>query len=217
MSKELKPYEKENLTIKRLRECKNSRQYLITQLNATERGFARCKKTYERDIELYTENLEKTRENLEILDQKIKDYSEQLKEFLPKPKPKIVVVDLKSVKEECKYCGKKYAKSGIKSHQKACLKKIELAKLQKEIDKLELEDTLEELDKKEDAEIIEVVEDIIDDLKDSIDLDKLTEDVSFIEIKDPPEHKHEWIYSAEKGRDVCKCGADKATSEQKGD
>ena len=183
MSKELKPYEKENLTIKRLRECKNSRQYLITQLNATERGFARCKKTYERDVKVYAEEIEKAKDFMEILDQKIKNYSEQLKEFLPKPKPKVEKVDPKSVKEECKYCGKKYAKSGIKSHQKACLKKIELAKLQKEIDKLELEDTLEELDKKEDAEIIEVVEDIIDDLKDSIDLDKLTEDVSFIGIE----------------------------------
>jgi len=181
MSKELKPYEKENIVIRKLRECKNSKQYLITQKNATEKGLERYKKTYERDIKAYTENLEKTRENLEILDQKIKNYIEQLKDFLPKPK--IIVTDSKSVKVACKYCKKEYSKSGIKSHQKACLKKIELAKLQKEIDKLELEDALEELDKEEQAEIIEDVEEIIEDLEDSIDLDQLTEDVSFIVTK----------------------------------
>ena len=189
MSKELKPYEKENIIIRKLRECKNSKQYLLTQQNATEKGFERCKKTYERDVTAYKENLEKTRENLEILDKKIFDYVNTLKEFLPKPKPKIIVADPKSVKEECKYCGKKYAKSGIKSHQKACLKKIELAKLQKEIDKLELEDALEELNKEEQAEIIEDVEEIIEDLEDSIDLNELTEEVSFIKIEEPKEEE----------------------------
>ena len=194
MSKELKPYEKENIIIRKLRECKNSKQYLLTQKNATEKGFERCKKTYERDIEAYKENLEKTRENLDILEKKILDYVNTLKEFLPKPKPKIIVADPKSVKVACKYCGKKYSKPGIKSHQKACLKKIELAKLQEEIDKLELEDALEELNKEEQAEIIEDVEEIIEDLEDSIDLDELTEEVSFIKIEEPkpePEPKEE--------------------------
>ena len=183
MSKELKPYEKENIVIRKLRECKNSKQYLITQKNATEKGLERCKKTYERDIEAYTENLEKTRENLEILDQKIADYSNQLKEFLPKPKTKITIVDPQNGKVACKHCGKKYSKSGIKSHQKACLKKIELAKLQEEIEKLELEETLEELSKGEQTEIIEDVEEIIEDLEDSIDLDQMTEDVSFLNLE----------------------------------
>lgn len=191
MSKELKLYEKENIIIRKLRECRNSKQYLLTQQNATERGFKRCNDTYERDAEAYKENLEKTRENLEILDKKILDYVNILKEFLPKPKPKIIVADPKSVKEECKYCGKKYAKSGIKSHQKACLKKIELAKLQKEIDKLELEDALEELNKEEQAEIIEEVEEIIEDLEDSIDLDELTEEVSFVSIDTKPPKEEE--------------------------
>ena len=187
MSKELKPYEKENIIIRKLRECKNSKQYLLTQQNATERGFKRCNETYERDAEAYKENLEKTRENLEILDKKILDYSNALKDFLPKPKPKIIVADPKSVKVACKYCKKEYSKSGIKSHQKACLKKIELAKLQEEIEKLELEETLDELDKGEQAEIIEEVEEIIEDLEDSIDLDELTEEVSFIKIEEPKE------------------------------
>ena len=122
---------------------------------------------------------------MEILDKKILDYSSALKEFLPKPKIKTQSVETKNGKVACKYCGKKYSKGGIKSHQKACLKKIELAKLQEEIEKLELEETLEELSKGEQAEIIEDVEEIIEDLEDSIDLNELTEEVSFVKIKEP--------------------------------
>ena len=194
MSKELKPYERENEIIRKLRECKNSRQYLITQLNATEVGFERHKKTYKRDVEIYTEEIKKEKEFMEILDKKILDYSNQLKEFLPKPKVKITKVDPKNGKVACKHCGKKYSKNGVKGHQKACLKKIELAKLQEEIEKLELEETLEELSKGEQAEIIEDVEEIIDVLEDSIDLEELTEDVSFIgvepELEPIPEPKN---------------------------
>ena len=186
MSKELKPYERENIIIRKLRQCKNSKQYMISMIEATERGLERSKKTHERDMKVYGESLEKARITIDNLDQKILDYTNQLKEFLPKAKPKLKAVETKNGKVACKHCGKEYSKNGIKSHQKACLKKIELGKLREQIEKLELEETLEELDKKEDAEIVAEVEEIIEDLEDAIDLDELTEDVSFIKT-DPEE------------------------------
>ncbi len=181
MSKELKPYERENIIIRKLRGCKNSKQYLITQLNATERGLERCKRTYEHDIKIYAEEIQKEKDFLDILDGKILDYSTQLKEFLPKPKVKPKQEKpIFNGKIECETCGRLFAKSGIKGHRKACIKKLELQKLQDEIEKLEIEETLEELDKEEKTEIIEEVEE-------SIDLDELTEDVSFIPIDEPKE------------------------------
>ena len=182
MSKELKPYEKENIIIRRLRECRNSKQYIITTINATERGLERLKRTYEHDVKIYAYELEKAKEDVKTIEQKIIEYSNALKEFLPKPKskPKIVETTPKNGKVACEHCGKEYSKSGIKSHRKACLKKIELAKLQKEVEELELEETLEELDKGDQAEIIEDVEEIIEDLEESIDLDEMTEEVSFL-------------------------------------
>ena len=169
MSKELKPYERENIIIKRLRECRNSKQYIITMINATKRGLERSKRTHERDLKVYSEELEKANATLEQLEKKIRDYSNALKEFLPKPKTKIesIAPKTKDDKIECDICGKYYSKPGFKSHRKACLKKIELSKLRDEIEKLELEETLEE----------------------AIDLDELTEDVSFIKIEEPKEEE----------------------------
>lgn len=167
MSKELKPYERENIIIKKLRQCRNSKQYVISMINATERGLERHKKTYERDVKIYGEELEKAHATITKLDKKILDYSNALKEFLPKSKPKIIVKETaKDDKIQCDICEKYYSKSGFKSHRKACLRKIELEKLQEEIEKLKIEETLDK----------------------SIDLDKLTEDVSFIKIEEPEEN-----------------------------
>ena len=185
MSKELKPYEKENLLVRKIKQKSEHQHRRKIEVKAIERGLERLERTYIVEKEAYLDDLKSRNASIDNVEQQIQALTKELKEVLPKPKPKIAVVDPKSVKVACKYCGKEYAKSGIKSHQKACLKKIELAKLQKEIDKLELEDTLEELDKEEQAEIIEDVEEIIEDLEDSIDLDELTEEVSFVKIKEP--------------------------------
>lgn len=170
MSKELKPYERENMLIRKLRNTKNSKQYLITQINATERGFERCKKTYEHDIKIYAEEIEKEKGFLEILNGQILDLSTQLKEFLPKPKPKTKPIETNS-KQLCEVCGKEFSKKGIKAHRKACLKKQELARLRDELEKLEIEETLDELDKDDETKIeieaiVDEIDEEIEDIKD---------------------------------------------------
>ena len=121
MSKELKPYEKENEIIRKLRECRNSKQYALTQLNATEKGLERNIKTHKHDVEIYAKDLESQKNTLETLDRKISEYTNHLKEFLPRPKPKKVVKEpILDGKLECDICHKFYKKSGLKSHRKAC-------------------------------------------------------------------------------------------------
>ena len=187
MSKELKPYEKENLLVRKIKRKREHQHRRKVEVKAIERGLERFERTYLVEKEAYLDDLKSRNASIDNVENQILALAKELKDVFPKPKPKSKPVEseVKNGKVTCKHCGKEYSKSGIKSHQRACLKKIELIKLQKELEKLEIEETLEELDKEEDAEIIEVVEDIIEDLEESIDIDELTEDVSF--IKEPKE------------------------------
>lgn len=78
-----------------------------------------------------------------------------LKKLKPIPKPK---VKLENGKIKCQYCGKEFSPQGITTHEKACKKKAERAKLMAKlkaldkeelvpIDKLEVEAQLVELQK----------------------------------------------------------------------
>ncbi len=180
----MKPYEKENLLVKKIKQKREHQHRRKVEIKAIEKSIERLDRTYKAEKEAYLDELKARHLSIDKVEQQIQAMAKELQEVLPKSKPKNIVVDPKNGKVKCKYCPKEFSKSGIKSHQKACLKKIELAKLQEEIDKLELEDALEELNKEEQAEIIEDVEEIIEDLEDSIDLDNLdTEGVSFIDIE----------------------------------
>lgn len=188
MSKELKPYEKEHLILKKIKRKKEHQHRRRIDVKAIERGLERLERTYIAEKEAYIDELKARNLSIDKVEQQVIKLTKELKDIFPKPKApkksKIVEITPKNDKEECDICGKKYSRSGIKSHRKACLKKKELIKLQKELEKLEIEETLEELDKEGDAEIVEVVEEIIEDLEEAIDLDELTEDVSFIKIED---------------------------------
>ena len=185
MSKELKPYEKETLILKKIRQKKEHQHRRRVEVKAIERGLDRLERTFVVEKQAYLDDLKARNLSIDNVEKQVVELTKELKDIFPKPKAKPIEESPKNGKVACKHCGKLYSKSGIKSHQRACLKKIELAKLQEEIEKLELEETLEELAKEEQAEVIEEIEEIIEDLEDVIDLDELTEDVSFIEIKEP--------------------------------
>lgn len=189
MSKELKPYEKENLILNKIRQKKEHQHRRKIELKAIERGLERLERTYVVEKGAYIEELKARELSIENVENQLLELTRQLKAVLPKPKPKPIVIEklISNGKIECELCGKMFAKSGIKSHRKACLKKLELQKLQEEINKLEIEETLEELDKEEKAEVIEEVEEIIEDL-----VDEITEDIIEEEPKiDVPTPKEE--------------------------
>lgn len=166
MSKELKPYEKENEILRKIRQKKAHQHRRRIEVKAIERGLKRLHATYEHDKEAYVKELEARDKSIEQVESQILELTRELKNVFPKPKPKSEVVKPKNNKEVCDICGKEFAKSGIKGHRRACLKKQELAKIQEEIAKLEIEEVVEE------------------EIK--IDLDELTEDVSFIPLDEEP-------------------------------
>lgn len=169
MSKQLKPYEKENLLIKKIRNKKAHQHRRKIEVKAIERGLERLIRTFAVEKEAYITELKAREVSIENVENQIKELTIELKSVFPKPKPKSVNAIPKNLeKVACEICGNEYAKSGIKGHRKACLKKQQLEELQSEIDKLEIDETPE----------VEEIE---------INLDELTEDVSFIKIEDPKE------------------------------
>lgn len=151
MSKELKPYERENLLIKQLRRVKDGRGGRIVQLNAVKKALKRCQDTYEKHIEAYAEDIKAREDSISKLDSKILDLDKQLKELKPKPKikKKVILKPKNNGKVVCDICGKEYSKKGIKGHRRACVKKQEYEKAREEYEKLQMEETIEELEKEE--------------------------------------------------------------------
>lgn len=164
MSKELKPYEKENEILRKIREKRAHQHRRRIEVIATERGLKRLHATYEHDKEAYAKDLEARARSIEQVESQILELARELKNVFPKPKPKPEVVKPKNNKEVCEVCGKEFSRSGIKGHRKACLKKQELTRIQEELEKLEIED---------------VVEETIEELS--------PEKVSFIDIEEPKE------------------------------
>lgn len=170
MSKELKPYEKENLLVRKIRQKKEHQHRRKIEVKAIERGLERLIRTFEAEKEAYIIELKAREVSIENVENQIKELAIELKSILPKPKVKPAnAIPRNLEKVACEICEKEFSRSGIKGHRKACLKKQKLEELQKEINKLEIDET----------------PDKVEEIK--IDLDELTENISFVKIGDPKE------------------------------
>ncbi len=142
MSKELKPYEKENLLLHKIKEKKGHQHRRRVEIKAIERGLLRLEATFKVEKQAYIDDLKSRNDSVDNVENQILQLTQDLKKAIPKPKPKKVVKILDG-KLECDICHNFYKKSGLKSHRKACLKKIELEKLQAKMDELKLDASLD--------------------------------------------------------------------------
>ncbi|KKN60498.1 hypothetical protein LCGC14_0531440 [marine sediment metagenome] len=142
MSKELKPYEKENLLLHKIKEKKAHQHRRRVEIKAIERGLLRLEATFKVEKQAYIDDLKSRNDSVDNVENQILQLTQDLKKAIPKPKPKRVVKILDG-KLECDICHNFYKKSGLKSHRKACLKKIELEKLQAKMDELKLDASLD--------------------------------------------------------------------------
>lgn len=153
MSKELKPYEKENELLRKIREKKGHQHRRKIELDATKRGLERCTRTYNYSVNVYKDEIQSRIDSIETVEGQIAVLGAELKKIFPKPKIiKKAEIKPKNNKVICDICEKEYSKKGIKGHRKACLKKKEYELAKQAYEQLQLEETLEELDK-EDPEI----------------------------------------------------------------
>ena len=173
MSKELKPYERENELLKEIRQKKEHQHRRRIEITAIERGLKRLHATYEHDKKAYAVSLESRRASIDNVERQIMALTTEMKNLLPKPKAKLKpeLLTPKNNKEVCEVCLKEFSKKGIKAHRKACLKKVELARLRDELEKLEIEETLDELEqgdatKVEIEAIVDEIDEEIEDIKD---------------------------------------------------